>query len=175
MKPSHQIDLAYLYYLPFCSVFTSKDNFHVQVVPLFLGENQHFINGIDFKEDLNRLNELYSALLEEVQKTGLMNFAAYPPDDTTYIVTRMWDQFLPRWRDGKSQHKPQRDPDEEKRLVEELNRLSDESLPAHDERDIDKVEYAQITRMVLPKKGKWLRFSEDQIKRMYENQTKRSG
>jgi hypothetical protein len=29
VKPSHQVDLAYLYYLPFCSVFTSKDNFGV--------------------------------------------------------------------------------------------------------------------------------------------------
>ena len=36
VKPSHQVDLAYLYYLPFCSVFTSKDNFHAQIVPLFL-------------------------------------------------------------------------------------------------------------------------------------------
>jgi hypothetical protein len=30
VKASHQVDLAYLYYLPFCSVFTSKDNFHNQ-------------------------------------------------------------------------------------------------------------------------------------------------
>ncbi len=36
VKESHQIDLAYLYYLPFCSVFTSKDRFHRQIVPLFL-------------------------------------------------------------------------------------------------------------------------------------------
>jgi hypothetical protein len=175
VKPSHQIDLAYLYYLPFCSIFTSKDNFHIQIAPLFLGDNQQFINGIEFKEDLKRLNELYSALPEDVRKTGLINFAAFPPEDACYIVTRMWDQFLPRWRAGKSQPKPQRDPEEEKRLVEELNRMSDETLPAHDERDIDKVDYAQITRMVLPKKGKWLRFSEDQIKRMYENKAKRSG
>jgi hypothetical protein len=38
VKPSHQIDLAYLYYLPFCTVFTSKDRFHEQIVPLFLEE-----------------------------------------------------------------------------------------------------------------------------------------
>jgi hypothetical protein len=30
VKTSHQIDLAYLYYLPFCAVFSSRDNFHVQ-------------------------------------------------------------------------------------------------------------------------------------------------
>jgi hypothetical protein len=31
VKESHKIDLAYLYYLPFCSVFTSKDNFHAEI------------------------------------------------------------------------------------------------------------------------------------------------
>ena len=56
LKPSHHVDLAYLYYLPFCSVFTSKDNFHAQIVPLFLGPMQDFVNGIDLKEDLKKLN-----------------------------------------------------------------------------------------------------------------------
>jgi hypothetical protein len=37
VKASHQIDLAYLYYLPFCAVFSSRDNFHVRVAPLFRG------------------------------------------------------------------------------------------------------------------------------------------
>ena len=36
VKPSHKIDLVYLYYLPFCSIFTSKDNLHAEIVPLFL-------------------------------------------------------------------------------------------------------------------------------------------
>jgi hypothetical protein len=52
VKPSHKIDLAYLYYLPFCSVFASKDNFHAQIVPLFLAPEQSFVNGIELKEDL---------------------------------------------------------------------------------------------------------------------------
>jgi hypothetical protein len=77
VKPSHQVDLAYLCYLPFCSVFTSKDNFHAQIVPLFLNENQTFVNGIEFKDELKRLNEYYSALSEEERKTGLINFAKY--------------------------------------------------------------------------------------------------
>ena len=50
VKPSHQIHLAYLYYLPFCSVFTSKDNFHAQIVPLFLDPFQTFVNGTELKE-----------------------------------------------------------------------------------------------------------------------------
>jgi hypothetical protein len=46
LKPSHQVDLAYLYYLPFCSVFTSKDNFHAQIVPLFLGPMLRWVGGV---------------------------------------------------------------------------------------------------------------------------------
>src|SRR5437763_1548187 len=56
VKASHHVDLAYLYYLPFCSVFTSKDNFHAQIVPLFLGPNQTFVNGLELKEDLKKLD-----------------------------------------------------------------------------------------------------------------------
>jgi hypothetical protein len=55
VKPSHQIDLAYLYYLPFCAVFSSRDNFHVQVAPLFMNPAQQFIHGDDLKSDLRRL------------------------------------------------------------------------------------------------------------------------
>ena len=44
-RPSHRIDLAYLYYLPFCMVFTSNDNFHADIVPFFLRDNQSFVTG----------------------------------------------------------------------------------------------------------------------------------
>jgi hypothetical protein len=174
VKASHGVDLAYLYYLPFCSVFTSKDNFHVQIVPLFLGPNQEFIDGTQFKEDLKKLNEYYSALSTDVLKTGLINFAAYPPEDADFFVTRMWDRFLPRWRSIKAEPKPERSVEEEKQLVEEIDQLSQPSLPSHDKRDIDKVDYAQVVRMVLPRKGKWLRFSEKQIRQMYEQKSKQA-
>jgi hypothetical protein len=169
VKASHHVDLAYLYYLPFCSVFTSKDNFHAQIVPLFLGPMQDFVNGLDFKEDLRKLNTLYSALPEEVLKTGLINFAAFPPEDTGFFVTRMWDKYLPRWRAIQAQPKRERDPEEEKRVLEEVRQLSESpDLQAHDERDIDKVNYVKLERSVHTKKGKWLRFSEEQIQRMRE-------
>lgn len=49
VKSSHQVDFAYLYYLPFCSVFTSKDNFHRQC--------RSFVNGTEFKNELKGRNE----------------------------------------------------------------------------------------------------------------------
>ena len=55
VKASHQVDLAYLYYLPFCRVFSSKDRFHAQIVPLFLDPFQTFVHGDDLKAELQKL------------------------------------------------------------------------------------------------------------------------
>lgn len=171
VKPSHSIDLAYLYYLPFCSVFTSKDNFHAEIVPLFLSPEQTFINGAELKEDLKRLVAHYEALPEEVLKTGLVHFAAYPPNDDRFLVTRLWDIYLPGWRAARDMPSPVRDPEEEKRIVEEINRRIDSpELQLTDEEDIDKMDYATIRRMVRPRKGRWLRFSEQQIQRIVDHE-----
>jgi hypothetical protein len=169
VKASHQVDLAYLYYLPLCSVFTSKDNFHAQIVPLFLGPMQDFVNGIDFKEDMRRLVAHYSDLPEDVLKTGLYNYAAYPPEDDSFVTTRMWDKYLPRWRAFKDEPKKPRDPEADKRTIEELKRMSESpELHPEDEADMDSVDYVSLQRAIRPQKGKWLRFSEDQISRMRE-------
>ncbi|MGH7744137.1 MAG: hypothetical protein ACREQ5_04865 [Candidatus Dormibacteria bacterium] len=174
VKPSHKIDLAYLYYVPFCSVFTSKDNFHADIVPLFLSPEQTFVNGIELKEDLKRLVAHYEALPDDVLKTGLIHFAAYPPDDTGFLITRLWDKYLPGWRAARDMPKPVRDPQEEKRMVEEINRQTDSpELQPSDEQDIDKMDYATIRRMVHPQKGRWLRFSEEQIQRILEHEKNR--
>lgn len=171
VKASHEIDLAYLYYLPFCSVFTSKDNFHADIIPLFLSPEQTFVNGAELKEDLNRLVAYYERLLDDVLKTGLIHFAAYPPDDTGFLTTRLWDKYLPGWRLIRDMPKPVRDPEGEKRLVEEINRQTDSpELQPSDEQDIDKMDYATIRRMVHPQKGRWLRFSEEQIQRILEHE-----
>jgi hypothetical protein len=176
VKPSHKIDLAYLYYLPFCSVFTSKDNFHADIVPLFLSPEQTFISGIDLKEDLKRLVAHYESLPEDVLKTGLIHFAAYPPDNTGFLVTRLWDKYLPGWRAARDMPKPVLGPEEEKRIVEEINRQTDSpDLQPTDERDTDRMDYATVRRMVHPQKGRWLRFSEEQIQRMIEHEKNKRG
>jgi hypothetical protein len=169
VKASHQVDLAHLYYLPFCSVFTSKDNFHVQIVPLFLGPNQRFVNGIELKEDLKELNAYYSALPDEALKTGLISFAAWPPEDTTFLTTQPWDEYLPRWRSIKSEPERQHDLESEKRTLERLKQLSESpDLQAHDERDVDRLNYVSVKRSVRLRKGKWRRFSEESEQRMRE-------
>jgi hypothetical protein len=130
---------------------------------------QDFIHGNDFKEDLKKLNTHYSALSAEELDTGLINFAAFPPESTDFFVTRMWDKYLPRWREIKATPKPTLDPEEEQRTLEEVNKLSDSpDLRSHDERDIDKVDFVKLERLIHTKKGKYLRFSVEQIQRMRE-------
>ena len=90
-------------------------------------------------------------------------------------MTRLWDKYLPRWRQLKDMPKPPRDPEEERRLVEEINRQIDSpELQPCAEQDLDKMDYATIRRMVYPKMGRWLRFSEEQIQRIEEQEKQKS-
>lgn len=59
---------------------------------------------------------------------------------------------------------------EEKRLIEEINRQTDSRSFGRMTKKIHKLDYATIVRMVLPKKGRWLRCSEEQIERMAEHE-----
>lgn len=86
-RRSNMADMAYLYYLPFCMVLTSRDNLLVRTAPLFLRADQSFVHGDDLKADLKRLDLHYDALPEEEKKKGVYHFAAYPPDDDSFLVT----------------------------------------------------------------------------------------
>jgi hypothetical protein len=97
-RPSNKIDMAYLYYLPFCMVFVSNDNLHARTVPCFLTSEQVFIRGEDFKADLGKLNQHYSQLPEEVRERGVMSFADRPPHEG-FLVTELWDKLMREdWR-----------------------------------------------------------------------------
>jgi hypothetical protein len=161
-KADNKVDIAYLYYLPFCQVFTSSDNLHERVVPLFLRNDQSFVKGPDLKADLRKLDEHYSALPEEVKRTGFHKFAARPPEDTSFLVTRLWDQHLPAWRKLKGEKK-ESDQAEHKRLVEHLNRIEREAASSDPSArlSVEETEYIQIVRHVTRKKGKWDRFGPD--------------
>jgi hypothetical protein len=86
-RPSNKADLAYLFYLPFCMVFTSSDKLHEKTVPLFLRADQTFVMGAEMKADLRALDEHYSALPEETKAKGVMSFAFRPPLEGDFLVT----------------------------------------------------------------------------------------
>jgi hypothetical protein len=161
-RSSNKIDLAYVYYLPFCQVFTSSNKLHERVVPLFLRQNQTFVKGQELKTDLRKLDEHYSALPEEVKASGLHKFADCPPEDTAFLVTRLWDTHLPAWRALKAQKK---EPDQSKHkdLIAELDRIEHEAQSSDPSARIsaEEMQYVTLIRNVMRKKGKWNRFGPD--------------
>jgi hypothetical protein len=161
-KADNKVDVAYLYYLPFCMVFTSNDNLHERVVPLFLREDQSFVKGQELKADLRKIDEHFSALPQEVRESGFHKFALDPPEDTSFLVTRLWDKHLPKWRKIKEEREPLDEKMQEALL--ELTRITEKAVESPNPKpDIttQELQFAQMTRNVRRKKGKWDRFGRD--------------
>lgn len=162
-RKSNRADFAYLYYLPFCMVFTSSDNLHADIVPLFLRENQSFVKGADLKADLSRLDQHYSALPEGIRNRGAFEFAKYPPTESRFLVTQLWDKHLRLWRKYQAESLGPVDKNAEKRVVDEINRLKRESVPVDSATRLgpEDTQYMLIQRKVFLTKGKWRRFSPE--------------
>ncbi|QNN76356.1 hypothetical protein IAE60_10305 [Pseudoxanthomonas mexicana] len=77
-RPSNFNDMAYLYYMPFCSVFVSSDKLHRRCAPLFMRDGQQFVWGEELKADLRIHNEALLALPKDVRDRGLIRMAPKP-------------------------------------------------------------------------------------------------
>jgi len=74
-------DLIYVFYLPFCYVFSSSDNFLKTIVPPLLRKDQIFVSGSDLKADLRKAVENRKQLKDTEQ----------PPRDS--LAQRIRDQL----------------------------------------------------------------------------------
>lgn len=101
-RPSHKVDMAYLFYLPFCHVFTSADRLHRQCAPLFLREDQEFIWGPDLKAELKDLNGHFQTLPEEVKSQGIYKFAKVLPDESNGVIRKLLQRHTPNVLNTKS-------------------------------------------------------------------------
>ena len=161
-RPSNRLDIAYLYYLPFCMVFVSWDRLHRKCAPLFLRKNQSFIWGPEIKSALSDLDRYYSALPETEKKKGVMHFAPHPPIEIESIVSQMWDRhLLPIWRESTKQ--PSIELDSNPETVKKLRQLID--APSLQPNAVDfapkNLDYMSIRRNVHQKKGKWGQLPHD--------------
>lgn len=160
-RPSNRLDIAYLYYLPFCQVFVSGDRLHRRCAPFFLRENQTFIWGPELKSALSDLDRHYSTLPEAEQKKGVMHFASYPPTEIDSIVLREWDRHLHGWRECTKQ--PPIESDSNPEAVKKLRQLID--APSLQPNAVDFASenpgFMLIRRNVRQKKGKWWQLPHD--------------
>lgn len=170
-RPSNKVDSAYLYYLPFCMVFTSSDKLHVKVISLFLRPDQTFVEGPALKADLAKLDAHFSSLPDEIKNRGILDFAHYPPQDAGFLVTRLWDKYLPKWREHQARPLKPISREAHRKMVEELNRFREQGVPINPATHINSDDSDQIMfqRMVQPQKGKWRRFTPEFEKAYREN------
>lgn len=89
-KATNRVDLEYLYYLPFCNVFTSDDKIHKQLAPLLVRKNQQFITGAELKKDFKGIVEY----LEKEGEAAKKKFSAEPPIIEESLTFKLWKEYF---------------------------------------------------------------------------------
>ena len=154
-RPSSRVDVAYLYYLPFCMMFVSSDRLHEKCARLFMRNDQGFVWGPELKSGLGELNAYFLGLPDATREKGIYSMANDPPDIGSGIVARLWGQFLPKWR--KKQEADVEDRPIGGPTIEEIKRMASAPTLSPDAVDFDpeNTERFLIKRSVQRKKGSW--------------------
>lgn len=156
-RPTNKVDIAYLYYLPFCMAFTSRDKLHERTAFLFLDEGQAFIRGDDLKADLAKLDAHYSQLSDEEKLRGVMSFAHYPPVEGDFLVSKMWDKLMrPEWREGPSRQHELESEETNAKIISEINEIADSPRSSTGALDLPEEPDAILVHRKVPLyRGKW--------------------
>jgi len=165
-RPSNKLDIAYLYYLPFCQVFTSADKLHAKTAPLFCEQGQIFIPGKDLKDACKEMDEYYSQFQDQIEERGMMSFVGYPPYTLDNVITKAWDEFCtPSWRDpidgippGVQQPIEQPDVKSNPSLKEMMDAKDIEGTPGE-----DSIDFMTVTHRMRARRGKYKMVSQDVI------------
>jgi len=160
-KVSNKVDVAYLFYLPFCMIFVSTDRLHKKCAPLFMRDNQQFVWGPELKEDLNKIDIYYDRLPESEKKKGVYAIAVRPPS-ADFLVSQLWDRFLPNWRSLPKQFIPRKQ-EEDKKLIQQITEFVEAKPTRMNQVDIglSNADAMVIQRRIRKKKGKWWQVPHD--------------
>lgn len=159
-RSSNKVDLAYLYYLPFCHVFVSRDKLHARTAPLFMRQNQTFAKAADFKKGLANINEYYFQFQDKIAEVGVIKFAPYPPLAIETSIHKLWDLHCPSWRKSastlpkKGEQCPQRS---DNSTLEHLKKVREESKVIDPKilEDMDDADHVIVSHRVPVQRGSW--------------------
>jgi hypothetical protein len=155
-RPSNRTDIAYLFYLPFCTLFASSDNLHRRTAPHFLRPDQEFIWGHDLKAGLKAVNTHFLQVPEEQREKGIMSFADVPPDSN--MVADLWDKHL---RSGVRREQPEPGRDPERDTVKKLKEFRKQPTLPPGQIVPDQEDMISISRSVHRKRGSWWQVPKD--------------
>ena len=154
-RPSHKIDMAYLFYLPFCMIFVSSDRLHKQCASLFLRRDQHFVWGAELKEDLAALNMHFSALPVETRQQGIYKFASRLPDESQGLIRKLFENHTPHLlKQAVSLDPGKINPAAHKKIVEDIKKW--DSAPSGGFSQGGELETLIVKRSVSRTRGSWV-------------------
>lgn len=165
-RPSNAVDIAYLFYLPFCMVFTSSDRLHAATAPLFMRADQVFLPGKELQTDLKKLDQYFSAQPQEVLDRGVMYFE--PPFDGEYVTTQLWKRFLPGWRERRGDLDVKIAPEREAELVAQINAAIE--APEGPPVTAEAASFMAIQRLYPVTMGKWRIMAQDVAERSWAHE-----
>lgn len=150
-KRTNVVDLSYLYYSPFASIFVSDDKIHRRLSPFILQESQTFIEAKDLKADLAIMNDHFSSFPEEEKRMGLYKFATKPPLDESLLTYKMWDKYWFGWRKGQFRSYSKEEMEKMEKEMENFNPGSSIQDPAR----------IQLKRNLERRRGSWTILPDD--------------
>jgi len=162
-RPSNRVDIAYLFYLPFCMIFVSSDRLHRRCAPLFLRNNQEFVWGPDLKQDLARLNQHYKQLPDSTKDKGIISFGGNPPEEGKFLTTQLWDRHFSNWRQKGKTHTSTSGSTDNSKILEQLKKLHKAPTiqQLNGNFDLNNLDMLSIKRRVRKKKGSWWQVPKD--------------
>ncbi len=98
-RPTNFVDMEYLFYIPFCMVFSSGDKLHKKTVPLFLRGDQDFVEREVLKRDLQKLAEFWDRLSVEGRHKYIAKRASRPPESPRTFTLEIWEKRMRPHRD----------------------------------------------------------------------------
>ena len=136
--------------------FVSSDKQVAKYASLFLQNDQIFVPGGKLKDDLNKINEYYSRLPQDVREMGIDHFASSPPKDGEFYVTELWDKNFTNWRDPKDVNFMTN----EQEILKKV-KFSLDAPPTSDIVDPEKITSLTSLRRVKKIKGNWYQLSKN--------------
>lgn len=122
-RPSHYVDLQYLFYAPFCMVFASSDRFHRAMWPATSGVNT-FVWGPDLKADLAARVARRKAQDEGARDAEAKEYGFYPADQDGSVINALWKKYMrPRQEILPSRSEAKTIDDLEPEIRDELRRI----------------------------------------------------
>lgn len=124
-KSKTHLDIQYIFYLPFTTVFTSGDKELKKIAPFFLGKNQSFISLSQLKNDSYLLDSFFKSLSKEQQEEFYLEYGFYPPLIQGCHTSKIWKKRM-RVKPPKAGARPSAE--EELRILEQFQKIQKATL-----------------------------------------------